>query len=212
MKLRNIIWALVLLFSAGITHLLVQYLGAEPSTDYEPTSALVTTDDVFSKLYENNPHKAKAVFRMATFHDKKLPKDSLKIKFKEKCGKVRSYKLLQKSICFREVPIFDIEEVCIQDSGNATKYCYNATKIIGYENESYECWVENFTIPELYGADYKIEAQIELDKCGNKWGYQIDWIPDLYIKEKDKHYMKDKWAWWNATYQYRMNILSLIHI
>jgi len=171
------------------------------------------TDDIFTELKSNDGKTKKATFEM--YSPSVLNSSNLKIHFNEVCGKVKDYKINYVGDCFKEIdmPVFGNKTICEPDIDETLNIvigekCYDVIDIVGYEtvNESYNCVKElDDTIP--YGAtDYTIEADIEIAKCSDgKFGYSIDWIPELITLTDDK-FKQDKWAWFNQSFDYKRDI------
>ena len=148
-------------------------------------SSDVMTKSIFTALKVNDAEDGLAVISMNNA-EKELPLDSFGIYFNEVCGHVKSYSFRIKSVCVDEVPVYE-------------KVVDNKTEraIIGYDDVSYDCFKSTSVIP-VGVNDYQIDADIERGLCADGFmGYRIDWQPAL-IKE-DVAYLKDDWAWWNAT-------------
>ena len=171
----------------------------------------MSTDAIFTELKYNDDFKTEAVFTLNSPALVSLPKERLTFDFIEICGKVKSYDVLVWQSCPFEnnTNVYYTESVCNDVLSNITKTIEKVCR----DNQ-----VLNYTETKIYykmdycasdyivsgKSDYKIDADIEWENCGNGWGYEIDWVPSL-IDEKIE-YTKDEWAWWNATWDYKKNI------
>lgn len=164
----------------------------------------ITKDDVFKTLKTNLPLDAEATLTIDNPEPYSLQKDSLQFRFTEDCGTVIRYKLLRKTTCARNKPIYETKQYC-NDFKNGT-VCEDGTIITGTYPEFYQCFTPT---QYIYSgeSDYKIEADIKADTCNGAWGYRIDWLPTLLIDNIT--FEKPEWAWWNVSLASRRNITNL---
>lgn len=171
----------------------------------EQNLSAISKEDVFKELKVNDAKDSSAVFSMNS--PSSLDMDKLSFTFNEVCGKVKGYTVSVLDVCYKDVTHYKntIEEKC--SNANETYSCSNITNfVIDYiESVPYSCFKEINSIPSGI-KDYKINADIEMAVCSDgKLGYRIDWIPSLEI-DTDKILAMSDWAWWNASYQYKMLI------
>jgi hypothetical protein len=180
---------------------------AEDIASGSAQAVILAKTDVFKLLKSNDANTGSAIFSMNS--PSALPKDKLSFSFNEVCGKVKDYSVSVLDKCSKEVMHYNysITESCANNTVNNTYSCVNQTmSIVDYiEQVSYDCWKNIDSIPAGTN-DYKINANIQMAKCvdGNL-GYRIDWIPSLDIDASNNIIMND-WAWWNASYKYKMYI------
>jgi hypothetical protein len=142
----------------------------------------VKTRELFSGLKVNDAENGEAIFTI-NIVEKALAKESFRLTFNEVCGHVKSYVFQINDNCSEQIPVYEVDD--------------NVTKIIGYNNETFECFKEVSELP-IGMRDYKIKADIERGLCSDGFmGYRIDWQPSIVIGGTE--YKKDDWAWWNAT-------------
>jgi hypothetical protein len=160
----------------------------------------ITADDLFSSLKTNSPTTTQAIFTVSNPDSKILPKEAININFVERCGKVRSYEILMKSVCIESQPTTEILKVCEDITDNKTlekvNVCHDETRTI-YKDNTFECYKKINNIP-IGNNDYKIIADIQYANCGKGFGYNIEWIPEITIE--GTKYVQNKWAWWNQSY------------
>ena len=167
-----------------------------------------TKDDVFKELkYSKN---GKAEFTMDNIDSKSEKNSKLEFDFIEDCGSVVSYKIFVNSTCTREVPKYYKKYLC-HDKDDEQFFdlplCLNETFENGTESVYYDCWKEVEEIPSGE-KNYKLEADIKMENCGEGYGYKIDWIPTFELDSSNK-FVGEKWAWWNVSYNYKRNITSI---
>lgn len=168
------------------------------------------TDNIFTDLVQNNNYKTESVFILVNPSSDLDPGD-LEFEFTEICGEVVSYEVLAKQQClvYNQVPIYKNETKCKEVLNNVTESlseeCVTSSVVVGYTLQpSYEL---GFCKPYLIRSgsnEIMLKANIRWDKCDRGYGYEIDWIPKLDLDGID--YIQHKWAWYNTTYLYRINI------
>ena len=187
----------------------------------------VVNDDVFKELILNDASKTEAIMLIKNpVESINIQRDDIKINFNEVCGSVNSYKLLINSTCEAERVkeyIYDINEVCYNmteieeicklncSNSSVEEICINETSIKGiiYEHYYYDCFKEFNQIDATDLRDIKIKADVKWNKCSDgTYGYKIDWQPEIKLSDgtAEKILINDKWAWWNETYAYKMEI------
>ena len=171
----------------------------------EPTP--ITKDDVFTELKDNDEGRTESIITIDNPEISTLNKEALTITFKEICGKVKSYEIQTLQDCTTTIDTHTIQEVCSDIYNNETKktdsICEDKPVKTGTKQIITPCWKK---APYIYSGmkDYKIVADIKPENCEGKFGYKIDWIPELTIN--DETYIKEEWAWWNATWNDKYQI------
>lgn len=184
----------------------------------ERSDVRINNRTIFNELVTNE--KDVSTFKMRL--DKEIPRQNLTVRFDERIGHVEGYKIKIKTNCTKQIPVMGTRNVCHREMScdNRTRLCRNINVCLNqsypirYNTEIYECWKEVNQLPSG-NHEYKIEpTEIEIvlnnespyDKCpnGDLMCYSIDWI--LNLSYEGINYLQPAWAWWNASYPYRMNV------
>jgi len=194
---------------------LTTIVGAMASGDLDLINVDIKNDDIYKELKLNDATNREAIISFKNPTNEIISRNDIKVNFVEDCGKVLDYKILKKDICTGERVkeyIYDTREICKEIPLNDTKgteiKCYDETylKETIYENYNYDCYNEFDKINANDLNDIKIKVDnIKWETCDDgTFGYKVDW--QLETKIDDLSFVKKEWAWWNVSYDYKMEI------
>ncbi|MHA1383221.1 MAG: hypothetical protein ACTSR3_05650 [Candidatus Helarchaeota archaeon] len=177
----------------------------------------INKDTIFIKLISNKAGltSGKSIFEVYNPFKKNISINDLNFDFQKDVGEsIKKYEIFINSTEIYFEPIYSYEFIKKNCITNKTKEIYDCSytkKIkIGNKEKTREIWTEPKTIPS---GKHKI-------KLVGYWkphlGKQrIEWIPSLNIKKEisgaeiNLNIIQSDWAWWNAEYNYRRNIIGL---
>lgn len=169
-------------------------------------------DEVFKTLIINRPSSKDAEFTIYSPYDTDISIKNLRMNFKTDCGSVRGYKVYVRENRTLMIPVPQTYEICteVENKINSTKdkVCSYLTNGSVDKKQVQEDWYETGRIiPGTH--EYKIKADISYAGCWGKWGYAVEWVPEIIYGTTS--YEQTRWAWWNATWtkRYPVNATEL---
>lgn len=172
-------------------------------------ASIVTTgldvESTFKELVLSDSSKAEAVMQLSS---DSIVSDAVDFRFIEQCGGVDSYRVLVYEEVAKTRPIYTLENICALNK-NGTEQCQQESTIDGYEQYTEWEWVQT---KDLQQGDrqYKLDADMKMGCCEYedgkcvRFGYEVDWIPQVKLIDKTLEY--PAWAWFNASFTYRANV------